>query len=391
MREWLGALPWWSALAAHGVILAGCAGWSWARVRRLGLLPQDAIDVPQELASVGAATSVAILAVMGSHMLLPNPWPGTIYGIAEWLAASGVSAALFIPVRKRATNVETPDLEIAWGMLVATSVQSIFILSFLVPMLVLAVSGATNISNNGSLEWEIFRLFGVSCACYGGTLGSWAFFAPWLVSRTEGLIEDGVLFDMTQAAFRRAGLPAPVVMLTDGRLDGDHLVGYCGAPFGLSKAVIVVDRDILSVVTVRELAAVLRHEAAHAARNHMAADLLWRWLCAAIPCACMWLVVVALVRFDADEGVAVLVAAGAVSTIAIYLYSMRLSRAREMDADADAVLLYGAEPQAMLDVVAVLDRLNGGIAKPRFWESRTHPHIDERSAELRRRVALSGG
>lgn len=387
MREWFATLPWWSMPAAHAATLAGCAIWAWVQARRLDSRPAEEGDSLKELTAADSEAATVIGTLTLAFYVLPSPWPGTLYGIGEWLAACALTVVMFIPVRKRAAKVETPDMDIARGVLAQILIGAFFLLSVIVPLLLLGVS---SLDNAMSVEWATFRMFAGASACYGAALIFWAFFAPWAVSRaTQGRIDDGILFDMTEAAFKRAGLPAPSVLLGDGRLEGQHLVYYCDAPLGLSRAVILVDQDILSVVTVRELSAALCHEAAHAARNHVAHAALRQWLVAALPCAVLWLAGVAADRFAPDHVIPVLVSSGAAAFLAAHVWSMRVSRAQEMDADADAVLLYGAEPEAMLDVVAVLDRMNGGIEKPRFWELRTHPHLDERTAELRRRVAFS--
>lgn len=391
MREWLAAIPWWSVLAVQGACLAGSALWTRKEARRLDGAPGETIDSRAELKSAETISSLVIFAIWIAHMLLPPPWPGRIAGTASTLAACGAVALLFVPVRRRASRAEATDAEIVKGMLTDAAVTGGLFASVLLSGAFLSAAAFWAVTSRLlSPHWATLLVVAGVCASYGTALGLWTMLSPrLLVGGGEGEVDEGLLFDMTAAAFRRAGLPAPRIFLVDGSLFGTHAVAYSGLPRGPVKPLVMVEVRLLSEMTVAELSAALRHEAAHAARNHIALQTFWQWLVLAVPAACAWLAGAAAARFAPGyEFVAPLPAFLAV-VVPMFLYSMRLSRRQEMDADADAVLLYGAETEAMLSVVGLLDAVNAALEKPKFWEPRTHPHLDERTKELRRRVALS--
>lgn len=394
MHDWLAAWPWWSVLAVHGACVAGAGWWTRREVRRLDAAPPDAIDSRAELTSADTGATVVIAAIAVTHLLIPSPRLGTVVSIAEWLAAVGLVVAMFFPVRRRAAKIEeetageviralAKDLAVTGGIFASVLLSAVFF----------SWGGITAVSRHMlSPQWAGLLVLAGVCACYGAALYLHAAWAPWLIvgGAREGGVKEGVLFDMAEAAFRRAGLPAPDVFLVDGRFAGGHIVGYCGLPRAPVKPILLVEARLLPDVTVRELSAVLRHEASHAARNHIASVFLWKWLTLAVPGACAWLAGVAVARSHSPElAFPAALMAFALAFLAPSFYSLRLAHRQELDADADAVLLYGAEPQAMLDGLMRIEDLSGGPVKPRFWEASTHPDRETRTAELRRRVALS--
>lgn len=379
-------------LAVQGAALAGAALWSWREARRLDLAAGEAIDSRAELKSAETVSTLVIFGIWIAHSQLPSPWPGRFAGIVLTLAAMGIVALLFVPVRRKASRADTSDAEIVKGMLTDAAVAAGLFGSVLVSFVVLAAAAFWAVASHRlSPHWATLLVVAGVCASYGAALALWTMMSPrLLVGGGEGAVTEGVLFDMTEAAFRRAGLPAPRVYLMDGSLFGSHAVAYSGLPRGPVKPLLMVEVRLLPEMTVAELAAALRHEAAHAARNHIASQTLWKWLILAVPGACAWLAGAAAARFAPGYEFVAPFPAFLAAALPMLLYSMRLGRLQEMDADADAVLLYGAEPEAMLSVVGLLDALNG-IEKPKLWEFRTHPQLKERTAELRRRVALSAG
>lgn len=392
MREWLAACPWWSVLAVDAACAAGSAAWAWKETRRLDAAPAGSLDSLAELRRADEAAAVSTLALSAGYLLLPNPWPGTVYSIGLWLAAVGAVAAACVPVRRRAAGMEETDADLIRALATDLVVTAGLWASVVLSIVLFSWAGFAAVTRHLlTPHWATLLVVAGVCACYGAAQLLHAAWGPWLIvgGSREGKVAEGVLLDMAEAAFRRAGLPAPDVFLVDGRFEGGHIVGYCGLPRGPVKPILLVEERLLSRATVRELSAVLRHEASHAARNHLAGTFLWRWLTLALPAAAAWLAGAAAARYAPGFEFVAPLPAFLAAFLAVALYSTRLSRRQEMDADADAVLLYGAEPEAMLDGVALIDGLNGALQKPKFWESRTHPHLSERAAELRRRVALS--
>jgi Zn-dependent protease with chaperone function len=391
MRAWLAAFPWWSVLAVQGACLIGSAWWTWKEARRLDGAAGETIDSRAELKSAETVTSLVVFAICIAHMLLPPPWPGRIAGTVLTLAACGVVALLFVPVRRRASRAEASDSEIVKGMLTDAAVTGGLFGSVLLSVVILTAAAFWAVTSRLlSPHWASLLVVAGVCASYGTALGLWAMLSPrLLVGDGEDEVADGILFDMTAAAFRRAGLPAPRIYLVDGSLFGTHAVAYSGLPRGPVKPLLMVEARLLPEMTVAELSAALRHEAAHAAKNHIALQTFWQWLILAVPASCAWLAGAAAARFAPGYEFVAPLPAFLAAVLPMFLFSMRLSRRQEMDADADAVLLYGAELHAMLSVVGLLDALNAALEKPNFWEPRTHPHLAERTAELRRRVGLS--
>jgi len=392
MRELFAALPWWSLLAVQGTCLAGTAWWTRTEIGRLNAADPDSIDSITELKAADTASSFPIVAMGMAYMLLPNPWPGTIRSVVLALLSTGIVVLMFVPVRRRAAKVEATDGELVRSLLTEMAVTGGLFASVLLS--VVAFSFAAIVAVSRSLltaQWaSLLVVLGV-CACYAAALFLLGFFGPRLVvgDGTEGRVAEGVLFDIAAAAFKRAGIPTPAMYLVDGSLEGAHMVGYTGLRIGPVKPILLVEVRLLPLVSVREMAAIFRHEAAHVVRDDVTSELVWKWLLLAVPSACAWLAGVAAARCAPGyEFVAPLPVFMAV-VLPLYFYAMRASRRREMDADADAVLLYGAEPQAMIDAVAVVDALNRALEKPSAWAPRTHPHLDERTVELRRRAALS--
>lgn len=393
MREWLTALPWWSLLAVQGVCLAGSAWWTRAEARRLDASAPDKIDSPAELKAADT-TSGLVISTMGlAYMLLPNPWPGTICSTILSLAATGLLVMMFIPIRRRAVKMDASDGELVRGLAKDMAVTGGIFASVLLSVVAFSWAGFAGISRHlFSPYWASLLVVVGVCASYGTALFLSVAWGPWLVGGgcRDGRVADGVLFDIAETAFRLAGLPTPDVFLADGRFEGSHIIGYSGLTGGPVKPILLIEARLLSSATVREMSAALRHEASHAARNHLASTFIWKWLILAVPSACAWLAGVAAARlYSPDFAFIAALLAFQPAILTVYLYSMRLTRRQEMDADEDAVLLYGVEPQAMMDLVALLDGLNGALEKPTPWAPRTHPHLDERIAELRRRVDLS--
>jgi Zn-dependent protease with chaperone function len=394
MREWLATPPWWSVLAVYAACLAGSIFWTRREVRRLDAAGPDAIDTRAELTAADTAAAYVILAMCCAYMLLPNPWPGTIRSIFLSLAMTGLVAALFFPVRRRAAKIEeSAGADLIRGIATDAAVTTGLFASVLLSVVLFSWAGIAAVTRHALSPQgaALLVLVGV-CACYGSALYLHAAWSPWLLVGGDrgGRVRDGVLFDLAEAAFKRAGLPSPDVFLVDGRFEGGHIVGYCGLPGAPVKPILLVEERLLSEVTVRELSAVLRHEASHAARNHIAGDTLWRWLSLALPGACAWLAGVAVARFySPDFAFIAAILAFLCSFPLPIIYSLRRNHRRELDADADAVFQYGAELEAMLDGVARIEALNGVPAKSRYWETSTHPDLETRTAELRRRAALS--
>ncbi len=257
--------------------------------------------------------------------------------------------------------------------------------------------------------------------------------------------EQPVLWQTVETLCLRAGLPAPAIYLVEAQTANAFAIGH-----DPEDASLVITSGLLSLLTPRELAAVIAHELSHignydtrlgtvlaaavaalrlplTAAGALVVDLnlrrsLWRLLplLALAPLLVLDLflggrfvgatafVVATLARLSDPRvviiGVAVAYALVGAPLLATCLRWM-ISHEREFLADADAVLLTG-DPNALALALAKVGHATGGLrvgaatahlyfvdprpANPPWWDSRypLHPSIAERISRV---VAMSRG
>lgn len=189
-----------------------------------------------------------------------------------------------------------------------------------------------------------------------------------------------------EACFRRASIPTPTLWLIRGE-DGFQppanamIAGIPGMRGALGPALFVSDR-LLATLNWDEFEAVMMHEISHVRLRHLRRRFTFAagLILGGILLSTMLIVAVALI----SRNVPMAIYAGTILVFGGFIYALKQmgaqSRFQEIEADLEALRL-GASPEALVQALRKLDRLNG---IPNDHKGTSHPATEERILLLRK-------
>ncbi len=206
------------------------------------------------------------------------------------------------------------------------------------------------------------------------------------------------LYDMVERLSEKAGIPMPVVAISDKPQPNAFATGR-----NPENAVVCFTQGILQALSPRELEGVAAHELAHIKNRHMLIGTVAATLAGAIAMvgsAARWGALGGSRSAQGNPLMALI--AALVAPIAAVILQMAISRGNEFDADRSGAEITG-DPMALASALETMElyarqspmRVNpagaavaivnpfGGASRVASW-FRTHPPTRDRVAELKR-------